>query len=71
MNVVDEILQRLNSMPPEKQGQVLAYISGLGSGRDLLDDPEAWSQYSLALACEGIEDDGPEYALDDIVERYS
>jgi len=71
MDVLDEIVRRLRSMPPERQGQVLAYISGLDGGDSLLDDPEAWSQFSLAHACEGIEDDGPEYTLDDLVERYT
>ena len=71
MNMLDEIVQRLSILSPDKQELVLAYVSGLEADDDLLDDSTAWSKYSLARACDGLEDDGPEYTREDVVERYS
>ncbi|MCC6795465.1 MAG: hypothetical protein IT366_10125 [Candidatus Hydrogenedentes bacterium] len=41
----------------------------LGYEDDLTD--EEWSAFSLAQACVGLADDGPEYSIDDLIEIYS
>jgi len=71
MSIADKIYKELELLPEDKQAKVLDFIKHL-SEKQVEEEIEEWSKFSLSSALEGIEeDDEVEYTFEDIKERYT
>lgn len=79
MTIAERIQRRINELPEPLQAEVLDFVDFLLSrtlqgewreeGSDLED--REWSEFSLAMAARGMEDEvGPEYSQADLKERF-
>lgn len=73
MTTMELIAEKVKKLPNEKQKEVLDFVEflNLKSAGNEEDEDIEWSQFSLAAATDetGAED-GPEYTLADLKERY-
>ena len=58
-----------HSIGRDESRKIILSTDSLEYEDDLTD--EEWSAFSLAQACAGLEDDGPAYGIDDLIEVYS
>jgi len=75
MTTAQAIMQRLKLLPDQAQREVLDFVDFIESRRKGLSvaskDDEAWSNFSLASAMRGMEDEETSYALADLKESFS
>lgn len=73
MDVVEKINQAVEKLPHRLQAEVLDFVEFILSKNEAeTGENEAWSQGSLALAMQGMEEeDGPEYSVSDLKEAFS
>lgn len=74
MTTAEAIIQHLNSLPDTAQREVLDFVQFLEAQRKELTGKEEdvmWSDFSLASAMRGMEDEGADYTLTDIKESFS
>ena len=73
MTTTEAIVQRLKSLPPSAQRQVLDFVEFLESRRQehtVREGEVAWSSFSLSSAMRGMEDEETPYTLADIKEAF-
>ncbi len=73
MAVVEKINQAVEKLPHRLQAEVLDFVEFLLSKNEAdAQENESWSQGSLSLAMQGMEEeDGPEYSVSDLKEAFS
>ena len=74
MTTAEAIIQHLKPLPDATQREVLDFVRFLESRRKELtvkEEDVAWSDFSLASAMRGKEDEGTPYTLADIKEPFS
>ena len=73
MTTTEAIVQRLKSLPASAQREVLDFVEFLESRRQehtVREDEVAWSEFSLASAMRGMEDEETPYTLSDVKEAF-
>ena len=73
MTSTEAILQHLRNLPEQARREVLDFVEFLSSRRVTSgprDEDGAWSEFSLASAMRGMEDEGTPYTLTDIKESF-
>ena len=73
MTTAQAIIQRLESLPDSAQREVLDFVEFLGSRRKhpmSREEDAAWSNFSLASAMRGMEDEKTPYTLADLKESF-
>lgn len=74
MTTTEMILKSLVALPPSAQQEVLDFVEMLGQRQQLEsvseDAAEDWSNFSLAQALRGMEDETPAYDVSDLKERF-
>jgi len=70
MGPADKIIEKIRSLPEEKQAEVFEFVDFL---QRKLEDQEKreWSQFSLGSAVRGMEDEESIYSLNDLKENFS
>ena len=75
MTTAQAIMQLLKTLPDHAQKEVLDFVEFMGSRReramDSADEDNAWSDFSLASAMRGMEDEEPDYSPADLKESFS
>jgi hypothetical protein len=70
MTIAELIYDKVKGLPEDRQTEILDFVEFLGEKGEEITDEE-WSRFSVASTMRGMEsDDGPEYSLDDLKERY-
>lgn len=73
MTTAEAIIQRLKSLPDSAQREVLDFVEFLESrrkDRTLRKDDVSWSDFSLASAMRGMEDEDSAYTRTDLKESF-
>jgi len=73
MSTAETIMQLLKSLPDSLQREVLNFVEFLQSRQKQAaarGEDRAWSQFSLASAMRGMEDEDSPYSLDDLKETF-
>lgn len=70
MGVADRIIEKITSLPEEKQTEVLDFIDFLKKKIDE-DEKRGWSKFSLESAMRGMENEESLYTLNDLKETFS
>ena len=73
MSTAELIYQKVKSLPEERQAEILDFVEFLGLKVGVGDTTSErdWFFFSLAAALRGMEsENGPEYSLDDLKERF-
>ena len=73
MTTTQTIVQHLKSLPESARQEVLDFIESLQSRRATHAAPQTdrgWSEFSLAAAMRGMEDEDSPYSLSDIKEAF-
>jgi hypothetical protein len=73
MTVVEKIIEHLKSMPEPAQVEVLHFVESLKieeGRRSRRGEDYEWSEFSLAAAMRGIEEEQSPYLIEDIKERF-
>ena len=69
MTIAEKIFKKTQSLPEDKQAEVLDFVDFLERKLALEEDRE-WAEFSLASALRGMEDEEELYTLDDLKERF-
>ncbi|AEH44521.1 hypothetical protein Thein_0641 [Thermodesulfatator indicus DSM 15286] len=69
MSLAEKIIERVKSLPEDKQSEILDFIEFL-SKKVNEEERKQWSQFSLETAMRGLETEESLYSLDDIKEKY-
>ncbi len=67
-NIIHAIIHHLESLPESARYEVLDYIEFLKSRRKKEEENDRWSEFSLASAMRGMEDEESIYSSEDIIE---
>ena len=70
MGVADRIIEKVKSLPEEKQTEVLNFVDFLEK-KIKEEENRGWSKFSLESAMRGMEDEEPFYTLNDLKETFS
>ncbi len=70
MGVADRIIEKIKSLPEEKQTEVLDFVDFLEK-RIKEEENRDWSKFSLESAMRGMEDEEPLYTLNDLKETFA
>ena len=70
MGVADRIIEKVKSLPEEKQTEVLDFVDFLEK-RIKEEENRAWSKFSLESAMRAMEDEEPLYTLNDLKETFA
>ncbi|GBD98145.1 hypothetical protein BMS3Abin07_00153 [bacterium BMS3Abin07] len=70
MGVADRIIEKVKSLPEEKQTEVLNFVDFLEK-KIKEEENRGWSKFSLESAMRGMEDEKPLYTLNDLKETFS
>ena len=73
MSTAELIYRKVKSLPEERQAEILDFVEFLGLKAGIGDATSEgdWSFFSLAAALRGMEsEDGPEFTLEDLKERF-
>lgn len=73
MTTAKTIIQRLQALPESTRQEVLDFVEFLESRRHrsaIREEDTAWSEFSLASAMHGMEDEDTPYALADLKESF-
>ena len=73
MTTTEGIIRHLESLPDSAQREVLDFVEFLRSRRDectVREEELAWSDFSLASAMRGMEDEETPYTLADLKESF-
>ena len=65
MNLADKISQKVQALPAEKQAEILDFVDFLEKKLTRAEE-QAWSEFSLASAMRGLEDEEDLYSADDL-----
>jgi hypothetical protein len=68
MSLVEKIVEKVKSLPEDKQIEILDFVDFLS--RKVEEEERLWSKFSLESAMRGLESEEPLYTLEDIKERY-
>jgi len=69
MGLADKIIEKVKSLPEEKQTEIIDFIDFLE--RKLEEDEiKKWNKFSLESAMRGLETEESLYSLNDIKEKY-
>lgn len=75
MSVTEKINDRIRQLPERTQAEVLDFVEYLlakAERKQARREEREWSRQSLSLAMRGMEDEnGPEYTIEDLEERFS
>jgi hypothetical protein len=74
MTTMRKIMTQLNSMPDSAQHEVLDFVEFLlqrRSNHAFREDDLSWTEYSLAAALRGMEDEETPYAISDLKKTIS
>lgn len=69
MNVSEDIIEKVKSLPKDNQLEVLDFIDLLSKKVDK-EERKQWSQFSLEKAMRGLETEDTLYTIEDIKEEY-
>ncbi len=69
MNIVEKIHEHVKSMQEADQAEVLDFVEYLKYKKRRKDENSEWTQFSLASALKGAEEEKSPYILDDIMGR--
>ena len=69
MNVSEDIIEKVKSLPKDNQLEVLDFIDLLSKKVDK-EERKQWSQFSLETAMRGLETEDTLYTIEDIKEEY-
>ncbi len=70
MGVADRIIEKVKSLPEEKQTEVLDFVDFLEK-KIKEEENRGWSKFSLESAMRGMEDEETLYTLNDLKETFS
>ncbi len=70
MGVADKIIEKVKSLPEEKQTEVLDFVDFLEK-RIKEEENRVWSKFSLESAMRGMEDEETPYTLNDLKETFA
>ena len=70
MGVADKIIEKVKSLPEEKQTEVLDFVDFLEK-RIKEEENRDWSKFSLESAMRGMEDEETLYTLNDLKETFA
>ncbi len=70
MGVADRIIEKVKSLPEEKQTEVLDFVDFLEK-KIKEEENRGWSKFSLESAMRGMEDEETPYTLNDLKETFS
>ena len=68
MGVAEKIIEKVKSLPEDKQSEILDFIDFL-SKKANEEERKQWSQFSLETAMRGLETEETLYTVEDIKER--
>lgn len=68
MDTLQQIIDRVRTLPENRQREVLDFVEYLAEKRAWDEEQRAWSRLSVATAMRGMEDEEPIYTLADIKE---
>lgn len=69
MTLAEKIIQKMQSLPEDKQAEVLDFVDFLEK-KQAEEENREWSEFSLASAMRGMENEDELYSLDDLKERF-
>ena len=69
MTLAEKVVKKMQSLPEDKQAEVLDFVDFLEK-KLAEEENRAWSQFSLAAAMRGMEDEEDLYSLDDLKETF-
>ena len=69
MNLAEKIIEKVKSLPEDKQAEILDFIDFL-SKKVNEEERKQWSQFSLEEAMRGLETEETLYTVEDIKEKY-
>ncbi|MCK5683351.1 DUF2281 domain-containing protein [bacterium] len=70
MEITDRIVEKIKSLPEEKQAEVLDFVDFLEK-KIRESENEDWRKFSLETAMREIEDEESLYTMDDLKEKFS
>ncbi len=70
MGVADRIIEKVRSLPEEKQTEVLDFVDFLEK-KIKEEENRGWSRFSLESAMRDMKDEEPLYTLNDLKETFS
>ena len=70
MEITDKIVEKIKSLPEEKQAEVLDFVDFLEK-KIREDENRGWSKFSLESAMRGMEDEESLYTLNDLKDTFS
>ncbi len=70
MGVADRIIEKIKSLPEEKQTEILDFVDFLEK-KIKEDENRGWSNFSLESAMRGMKDEETLYTLNDLKETFS
>jgi formylmethanofuran dehydrogenase subunit B len=68
MSLAEKIIEKVKSLPKDKQSEVLDFIDFLSRKMEEKETRQ-WSQFSLEAAMRGLETEGTLYTVEDIKEK--
>jgi hypothetical protein len=71
MDIVEKIIEELNSIPESDQAEVMDFVEYLKSKKRRKEEGSEWSRFSLDSAMSGIEEEPSPYGIEDIKEKFS
>jgi len=69
MSLAEKIIEKVKSLPEDKQAEILDFIDFL-SKKVNEEERKQWSQFSLEEAMRGLEAEETLYTVEDIKEKY-
>ena len=69
MTLAEKIIQKMQSLPEDKQAEVLDFVDFLEK-KLAEEENRAWSEFSLTSAMRGMENEEELYSLDDLKVRF-
>lgn len=69
MSLAEKIIEKVNSLPDDKQSEILDFIDSL-SKKVKEEGKKEWNKFSLESAMRGLEAEESLYTLEDIKEKY-
>ena len=70
MGLADSIIEKIRSLPEEKQTEVLDFVDFLEK-KIKEEENRGWSKLSLESAMRGMKDEETHYTLNDLKETFS
>ncbi len=69
MSLAEKIIEKVKSLPEDKQAEILDFVDFL-SKKANEEERKQWSQFALEEAMRGLEEEKTLYTVEDIKEKY-